>query len=101
MKAMKTAGMALGALLACSLSAQAALAPNYQRARELGAVVDAVAAAVERHAIDSVTYVGNARYEAVAGPCKIVARIVSEPMPDGMVGAARFRVELDEPECSE
>jgi hypothetical protein len=86
--------------LAGMTAAGAALAPNYQRARELSAVVDAVAAAVESYPIDAVTYRGDHLYEVVAGPCTVQATIVPEPTP-GIAGPMKFRVEPDEPQCTE
>jgi hypothetical protein len=86
-------------ILAGATTANAALAPNYQRAREIAAVVEAVAALVESHPIDQVTALGADQYEVLAGPCGVVANLV--PLPsDGMAGPLKFTVELSEPDCA-
>ena len=93
-------GAAAAMLLASALAAQAALPPNFQRARELTAIVDAVAGELRDHPIDSVSHVDGYIYEVVAGPCRLTATIVPKPS-DGMVGPLQFTVELSPPECTD
>lgn len=101
MRIFRLCEITLAALLAGAAASHAALAPNYQRARELTAVIDAVAALVDRHPIEQVLADESGGYRVVAGPCTVLATIVPEAMPDGMVGPMRFRVELAEPVCEE
>lgn len=91
---------AIAIVLAGTAAATAALPPNYQRAREVRAVVDAVAAAIERHPVDRVSYEGDNRYEVIAGPCRVIATIVPEPTP-GIAGPMKFSVALGKPDCAE
>lgn len=77
----------------------AALAPNYQRANELTAIISAVAAAVPKYPIDKIISQGRDRYTVVAGKCTVLARIVGLPVKPGPVGPKQFKVELDRPHC--
>jgi hypothetical protein len=72
--------------------APAALAPNYQRLRELSAVLEhpGVVAAFGQTPIDRVEYVRTDLYRVSAGRCRLDVRIVGLPTPRGMVGARRF-----------
>lgn len=76
--------------------ATAAVAPNYQRARELNAVIYAVAV---NYPIDKIISQGRDRYAVVAGKCTDIARIVGLPSKPGLVGPRQFEVELDKPDC--
>ncbi|MEI2296677.1 hypothetical protein [Ensifer sp. MJa1] len=87
------------AFLVIAGQATAALAPNYQRARELNAVVNAVAAAVPKYPIDKIISQGHDRYAVVAGKCRLIARIVSLPSKPGLGGPRQFEVVLDKPDC--
>lgn len=87
-------------LMAGSAAAHAALAPNYQRSRELVAVIQAVAAALEDHPIDQVLHQGGFVYRVLAGPCSIVATILPKP-DEGLMGAMQFTVELGGASCDE
>ena len=82
----------LGAAALAATPAQAALAPNYQRLAELRAVLDlpAVGTAFGIEPIDRIDYVATDLYRLTAGRCHLDVRIVSLPMPRGMVGARRF-----------
>ncbi|WP_457583619.1 hypothetical protein [Ensifer canadensis] len=80
-------------------ASHAALAPNYQRANELTAIITAVAAAVPKYPIDKIINQGRDRYAVVAGKCIIIARIVGLPAKPGLVGPRQFKVELDRPRC--
>lgn len=100
MRIFRLGGFTLAALLAGVAASHAALAPNYQRARELSAVIDAVAALVEGYPIDEVAYRGDYLYEVTAGPCTVEAKIVTIPTPE-IAGPLKFRVEPGEPECKE
>ena len=88
------------AVPASTIAANAALPPNYQRARELVAVVDAVAARLEQHLISEVVYLDAFAYRVIAGPCTVTATIVPVDTP-GIVGPLQFEVELSEPDCAE
>lgn len=87
------------ALFLTTGQATAALAPNFQRARELNAVINAVATAIPKHPIDKIVNQGRDRYTVVAGKCTVVAKIVGLPSKPGLVGPRQFEVELDKPDC--
>ncbi|OCP00749.1 MULTISPECIES: hypothetical protein [unclassified Ensifer] len=87
------------ALLLAANQATAAVAPNYQRARELIAVINAVAAAVPKYPIDKIVSQGRDRYAVVAGKCSVIAKIIGLPSKPGLVGPRQFEVELDKPDC--
>ena len=86
-------------LLLIATSSHAALAPNYQRAKELNAVVEAAAAALPQHPISKVIYQKQDQYQVIAGPCSLRATIVSKPMKGGMVGPRQFEVKLGQSRC--
>jgi hypothetical protein len=89
------AALALSALSALgALPAQAALAPNHQRVRELNAVLNhpGVIAAFGQSPIEAIEYVRTDFYVVRAGRCRVDVRIVGLPMPRGMAGARRFEV---------
>jgi hypothetical protein len=98
---MKSAQVAfcLFGLLFAATESQAALAPNYQRAKELNAVIDAVAEQVPQHEITKVIYQKNDQYQVIAGPCSIRAAIVPKPNSGGMVGPRQFDVKLSFRKC--
>lgn len=98
---MKTIALTISALSMAiiSTSSQAALAPNYQRAAELTAVIDAVAAELPKHPITKVIYQKPDQYQIVAGPCAIRATITSKTPESGMVGPRQFDVNLSRPRC--
>lgn len=80
-------------------TSQAALAPNFQRANELTAIIGAVAEAVPKYPIDKIIHQGRDRYAVVAGKCTVIARIVGLPAKPGLVGPKQFKVELERPRC--
>jgi len=79
--------------------ALAALAPNYQRAAELNAVVSAVAALLPQNPIDSVEYVGTDEYSVRAGDCSLTVEIVDKPAGTGLVGPRQFEARPGKPDC--
>ncbi len=84
--------LAAGALALSALPAQAALAPNHQRVRELNAVLNhqGVVAAFGGTPIEAIEYVRTDLYRVRAGRCRVDVAIVGLPMPRGMAGARRF-----------
>jgi hypothetical protein len=103
-KAMRTSiRLAAAATLALSaLPASAALAPNYQRLAELRAVLGhpGVAAAFGvSEPIDRIEYAGPDLYRVTAGRCHVDVRIVSLPVPNGMVGPRRFEARAGQRVC--
>ena len=81
-------------------NANAALAPNYQRANEMTAVIEAVAEQVPSHPITKIIYQSNDRYQVIAGPCSIRATIVTTKTKPMMVGTRQFKVKLSAPRCN-
>jgi hypothetical protein len=86
-------------IIAISTHVSAALAPNYQRAREMTAVIDAVAARLPQHPISKIIYQKPDQYRVVAGPCSVNAAIVSAPPKAGVAGPRQFEVKLGAPRC--
>ncbi len=92
--------LALAAIMLSGASAaHAALAPNFQRANELTAIIGAVAEAVPQYPIDKIIHQGRDRYAVIAGKCTVIARIVALPPKPGLVGPKQFKVELERPRC--
>lgn len=97
---MQIRALAFSAIILFSAgAAQAALAPNYQRANELTAIITAVAEAVPKYPIDKIINQGRDRYAVIAGECTVIARIVGLPAKPGLVGPKQFKVELERPRC--
>ena len=88
----------IAVLIARTAAAQAALPPEFQRSRELVAVIQAAALAFDRHEIHQVTHVGDMLYRVDAGPCSLNAAIVPKPEPEA-VGAMEFTVSLSAVSC--
>ncbi|MGU3576794.1 hypothetical protein ACLBWZ_14770 [Brucellaceae bacterium C25G] len=87
------------AIIISSTQAQAALAPNYQRAKEMTAIIEAVATEIPTHPITKIIYQKPDQYQVVAGSCSVRAKIVTLPTRDKMVGARQFEVQLSKPRC--
>jgi hypothetical protein len=86
-------------LAALTAPALAALPPEYQRERELTAVVGAVAGTGV--VVDAVAYLGDDVYRVTFGACTIDVTIVTDPPPSGepMAGPRLFHVELGDEVC--
>ena len=97
-----SASAALAAAMLAAWPAAGALPPKYQRLAELRAVLDNrdVGEALGDTPVDSITYVRTDLYRVTAGRCRVEARIVSLPMPDGVVGARRFEVRAGQRVCT-
>lgn len=94
--------LAAFAALVMALPASAALPPQYQRAAELKAVADhadLAASFPNGTSIDRIEFVRTDLYRVTAGSCFLYAKIIEKPMPDGMVGARQFDVELSKADC--
>lgn len=87
-------------LAGMSSAAFAALAPNYQRANELTAVISAASAALELRPITKVIYQKIDQYLVIADKCSIPAMIVSLPSKPGFVGSRQFDVKLGKLRCT-
>ena len=96
---MRRAPLAALAMVALATPASAALAPNFQRAKEMTAIIEAVAAKVPQHPITKVIYQKPDQYRVVADPCSIDASIVSALAKAGLVGPRPFEVKLGVPRC--
>jgi len=84
--------LAAAALALGAFPAAAALAPEYQRIRELNAVLNhqGVVAAFGGTPIERIEYVRTDLYRVSAGRCRLDVAIVGLPMPRGMAGPRRF-----------
>jgi len=96
---MRRTRLAALAMIALAPPASAALAPNFQRAKEMTAIIEAVAAKVPQHPITKVIYQKPDRYRVVAGPCSIDASIVTVPPKAGLAGPRPFEVKLGVARC--
>ncbi|MCD4512123.1 hypothetical protein LQT97_12880 [Brucella pseudogrignonensis] len=96
LKSAVVAAIGVGGL---STASQAALAPNYQRAKELTSIIEAVAEQVPAHPITKVIYQKRDQYQVIAGPCSIRAVILTLPQKKQMVGARQFDVKLFPQRC--
>lgn len=80
--------------------AKAALAPNYERARELTAAITAAAPLLPTRPIDGVDYVAPDRIRIRAGTCTLDVEIVNVPRPGPpMPGPRRFEAKPGTPRC--
>ena len=86
-----------------SLPALAALPPQYQRQRELQAILadNEVANAFGVEGISAVEYVEPDLYRVTGGACSLEVKIVDLPNThgDGWAGPREFALELGEPVC--
>ncbi|CAN7517745.1 hypothetical protein [Brucella pseudogrignonensis] len=96
---LKTAVVAAIGVVGLSSASHAALAPNYQRAKELTAIIEAVAEQVPAHPITKIIYQKRDQYQVIAGPCSIRAAIVTVPQKKQTVGARQFDVKLFPQRC--
>lgn len=85
-------GWAALALALLASPASAALAPEYQRLREFGAVAEAAARALPGKPIDAVERVDAVLYKVRAGSCHLFVRVVFEPNETAMPGPQSFKV---------
>lgn len=88
-----------GFLTVAATKADAALAPNYQRAKQMTAIIEAVAEQVPTHPISKIIYQKPDQYQVIAGPCSIRATIVSKPQKNMMVDPRQFDVKLSPQRC--
>ena len=78
----------------------AALAPQYQRANEMNAVITAATETLSPYQpITKIVYQSEDQYLVVAGNCSFKANIISLPSKPGMVGARQFKVQLGKQRC--
>lgn len=96
----KTALFYAGLLTIVATSANAALAPNYQRAKEMTAIIEAVAEQAPTQLISKIIYQKPDQYRVIVGSCSIRATIVTIPQKTMMVGPRQFEVKLSPQRCS-
>ncbi|NKB79134.1 hypothetical protein HED49_10465 [Ochrobactrum daejeonense] len=82
-----------------TLPAHAVLAPNVEESREVAAVTEAVQKRFPDKSIKTITRRDYSLYDVVVGTCRLKARLVTQPMPKGMVGPRRFTVKLSRTKC--
>ncbi len=83
-----------------STASMAALAPQYQRANEMNAVITAVTETLSPYQpITKIIYQKDDHYLVVAGNCTITAKIVALPAKPGLVGPKQFNVQLGKQRC--
>ena len=90
-------------LAALTLPAAAALPPYYQRQAEMERILNdgAVEAALKSAPIDAIERTGEDEYRVYGGKCAVMVRIRGLPLPDGMVGARRFGLEVGTADCGQ
>lgn len=94
--------LALGCMLAtiCASTAQAALPPKYQRAREMAAALDAATAILEGELVDGIDYLGDDIFRVRAGGCVLRVEIVDTPRAaPSMPGPRAFTARAGRPVC--
>ncbi len=81
--------------------ASAALAPEYQRQREIQAVITnpEVREALKGHPISAVTWTGDDRVEVTGGACTVKVSIVGTGKPGDPPGPRKFAVEVTSAGC--
>ena len=88
---------------ATTASSLAALPPQYQRQRELQAIVDSidVVDAFGFDGVDSIEYVGDDIYRVRGGACSLEVTIVDLPNThgEGWAGPREFKIEVGMPVC--
>ena len=94
------AALSIAALILLPTTSLAALPPQYQRAAEMRAVIDA-AAHVLGTEIESVRFLELDRYEVRAGPCILLVDIVGRPQEPGLVGPRQFDAVPGAPVCKQ
>jgi len=101
MRKRSAAAAAVAVLILSITPAFAALAPHYQRLRELRALIDnnRIISAFGGRSIDRIEYISLDLYRLTGGGCHLDAKIVDQPLPDGMVGARRFTIEIGPLNC--
>ncbi|HHV69537.1 MAG TPA: hypothetical protein GXX48_18135 [Ochrobactrum intermedium] len=80
--------------------AHAVLAPNVEAGRELAFVTEAVGKRFPGQPIQSITRQDFGSYDVRVGACRLKARIVTLPTPQGMVGPRQYTVRLTRPKCA-
>lgn len=93
--------LALAPIALAGSAAHSALAPQYQRAAELRAVVadGHIANAFDGAPIERVEFVRADLYRVSAGRCRLDVAIVDLPVPSGVVGPRRFAVKPGRKVC--
>ncbi len=82
--------------IAFSLSASAALAPYWERAKELAAIAQdpGVAATMGGELIDSIRVLGVDEYEVSGNRCTVRVALETIPPPPHVIGARQFKVKV-------
>ena len=79
--------------------AEAALPPQYERAREFAAVIDEATRQFGSQPIDAVERLTENEYRVRAGPCVVDIRIVVPTEPGSAPGPRAISVVAAEPRC--
>lgn len=95
--------IALGFAVIATLPALAALPPQYQRQRELQAIIadDGVVDAFGFEGIGAVEFIDTDLYRVTGGECTLEVKIVDVPNSHGQgwAGPREFALELGQPVC--
>jgi hypothetical protein len=98
----KTAAfLAMILLLGAATAATAALAPNYERLRELEAILQNQEL-IQKLGIQSITSIeaaGDATYTVRTATCTVVVTLVSTPNAPPLLGPWQFTIQIGEPQC--
>jgi hypothetical protein len=93
--------LALALALAGPRVAVAALSPNYERLRELEAILGDQDL-IQKLGIQPVVEIeatGNSTYTVRTEKCSVVVTLVSTPSAPAMPGPWQFTIEVGEPQC--
>lgn len=83
----------------CAGPALAALPPQYQRAAEFQAALQAALPKLGIRPVDAVEYAGADLYRVRAGSCVVEVRIVTRPDAPAIPGPRQFTAVAGEPSC--
>ena len=86
-------------IMMTATSANAVLAPDVEKAREMNAIIDAVTKEVPSHPVTRIIYRKRDQYMIIVGPCSIRATIITKRQRAGMVGPRQFDVKLSSKRC--
>lgn len=81
--------------------AAAALAPNYERLRELSAILgdDDLMQKLGHEVVDGIEATGDGRYRVWTGRCSIDVELAGTPNAPAIAGPWQFTIRVGEPQC--
>jgi hypothetical protein len=95
------AGCAVLLALARADIAAAALAPNYERLRELGAILgsDDVMQKLNHEVVNGIEVTGGGGYRVWTARCSVTVKLVGTANVPAIPGPWQFTIQVGEPQC--